>query len=107
MVLEKRIESIDVGKWNELKGKKIELYQKWEYLDSSAKYPDFSELIEFWNKNSNWDDSMENLQNPVNLKSAYELLQIVKNGGIRLKSLIESEKIERSHLMVERLLKKN
>ena len=89
--LEKRIESIDVGKWNELKGKKIELYQKWEYLDSSAKYPDFSELIEFWNKTSNWDDSMENLQNPVNLKSAYELLQIVKNGGIRLKSLIEFE----------------
>ena len=89
--LSKKIESINAGKWNELKEKKVELYQKWEYLNSSAKYSDFSELIEFWNKTSNWDDSMENLQNPINLKSAFELLQIVKNGGIRLKSLIEFE----------------
>ena len=89
--LRKKIESINAGKWNELKEKKVELYQKWEYLNSSAKYSDFSELIEFWNKTSNWDDSMENLQNPINLKSAFELLQIVKNGGIRLKSLIEFE----------------
>ena len=44
---------------------------------------------------------MENLQNPINLKSAFELLQIVKNGGIRLKSLIESETSKLETINVE------
>ena len=48
--LQKKIENIDVKKWNELKQEKMEFYQKKELLDKDAKYSDFSEIIDFWNQ---------------------------------------------------------
>ena len=89
--LQKKIENIDAKKWNDLKEKKMEFYKKCESLDKDADYSKFDELVSFWNQTSNWDDSMEDLDQPTNLKSAYELLQIAKNGWIKLKSLIEFE----------------
>ena len=99
--LQKKIENIDAKKWNEFKERKMWLYQKWEDLDKNADYLKFSELVSFWNQKSNGDDSMEDLIQPTNLKSAYELLQIAKNGGIRLKSLIESEASKLETINVE------
>ena len=87
----KKIENIDAKKWSELKEKKIELYKKWELLNSDAKYSDFSDFVEFWNKAIDIDDIVEKLEIPNNLKSAYELLQLAKNTWIKLKSLIEFE----------------
>ena len=89
--LQKKIENIDAKKWNELKEKKMELYQKCENLDKNADYSKFKEFVLFWNQKSIGDDSMEDLVQPTSLKSAYELLQIAKNGWIRLKSMIEFE----------------
>ena len=97
----KKIENIDAKKWNELKERKMWLYQKWEDLDKNTDYSQFSELVSFWNQKSNGDDSMEDLIQPTNLKSAYELLQIAKSGGIRLKSLIESETSKLETINVE------
>ena len=88
--LQRKIESIDAKKWNELKENKMGLFQKCENLDKNADYSNFGELVLFWNQKSNGDDSMEDLTQPTSLKSAYELLQIVKNGWVRLKSIIES-----------------
>jgi hypothetical protein len=48
-------------------------------LSLNAKYSDFSELIEFWNKTAENDDSFEKLDMPRDLKSAFDILQIVKN----------------------------
>jgi hypothetical protein len=48
-------------------------------LSSNANYSDFSELIDFWNKSAENDDSFENLEMPKDLKSAFDVLQIVKN----------------------------
>ncbi len=92
--LQKKIENIDTKKWNELKEKKMELYQKWESLSLNAKYSDFSGLIEFWNKSAESDDSFENLDMPKNLKSAFDILQIVKNAWISLRALIGSGKVK-------------
>ncbi len=92
--LQKKIENIDTKKWNELKEKKMELYQKWESLSLNAKYSDFSELIEFWNKTAENDDSFEKLDMPRDLKSAFDILQIVKNAWISLRALIESGKVK-------------
>lgn len=92
--LQKKIESIDAKKWNELKDKKMQLYQKWESLSSSAKYSDFSELIAFWNKAAENDVSFDGLDIPNDLKSAFDVLQIVKNAWVSLRALIESEKIK-------------
>lgn len=96
--LQKKIENIDVKKWNELKDKKLELYQKSGSLNSNAKYSDFSELIEFWNKAAEGDDSFEPLDMPKDLKSAFDILQIVKNAWTSLKTLIESEKVKLENL---------
>ncbi len=90
--LQKKIENIDAKKWNELKDKKMQLYQKWESLSSSAKYSDFSELIAFWNKAAENDVSFDVLDIPKDLKSAFDILQIVKNAWISLRALIESGK---------------
>ena len=92
--LQKKIENIDTKKWNELKEKKMELYKKWESLSLNAKYSDFSELIEFWNKTAENDDSFEKLDMPRDLKSAFDILQIVKNAWISLRALIESGKVK-------------
>lgn len=92
--LEKKIENIDAKKWNELKEKKMEFYQKSDSLNSNAKYSDFSELIEFWNKAAENDVSFDGLDMPKDLKSAYDILQIVKNAWISLRALIESEKVK-------------
>lgn len=89
---QKKIENIDVKKWNELKQEKMEFYQKKELLDKDAKYSDFSEIIDFWNQSVEIDDSFENLEMPRDLKSAYDVLQIMKNAWLALKSLIESGK---------------
>jgi len=96
--LQKKIENIDAKKWNELKEKKMELYKKWDDLNSNAKYSDFSEFIEFWNKSAENDDSFEKLENPKDLKSAFDILQIAKNAWSSLKTLIESEKIKLENL---------
>ncbi|MBQ5945765.1 hypothetical protein IJL65_05365 [bacterium] len=48
-------------------------------MDKNADCSQFNELVSFWNQKSNDDDSMEDLEQPTNLKSAYELLQIAKN----------------------------
>ena len=92
--LQKKIENIDPKKWNELKEKKMELYKKSDSLSSNAKYSDFSEFIEFWNQSAENDDSFEKLDMPKDLKSAFDILQIAKNGGKRLKDLIDSEKLK-------------
>ena len=96
--LQKKIENIDAKKWNELKEKKMELYKKWDDLNSNAKYSDFSEFIEFWNKSAENDDSFEKLDMPKDLKSAFDILQIAKNAWSSLKTLIESEKIKLENL---------
>jgi hypothetical protein len=57
----------------------MELYQKSDSLGSNAKYSDFSEFIEFWNKSAENDDSFEPLEMPKDLKSAFDILQIAKN----------------------------
>jgi hypothetical protein len=57
----------------------MELFQKSDSLSSNAKYSDFSELIDFWNKSAENDDSFENLEMPKDLKSAFDILQIAKN----------------------------
>ena len=96
--LEKKIENIDAKKWNELKEKKMEFYQKSDSLSSNAKYSDFSKFIEFWNKSAENDDSFENLDMPKDLKSAFDILQIAKNAWSSLKTLIESEKVKLENL---------
>ena len=96
--LQKKIENIDAKKWNELKQKKMELYKKWDDLNSNAKYSDFSEFIEFWNKSAENDDSFGKLDMPKDLKSAFDILQIAKNAWSSLKTLIESEKIKLENL---------
>lgn len=92
--LQKKIENIDAKKWNELKDKKMELYQKSDSLCSNAKYSDFSDLIEFWNKATEKDVSFDELDIPKDLKSVFDVLQIVKNAWVSLRALIESEKIK-------------
>jgi hypothetical protein len=57
----------------------MEFYQKSDSLNSNAKYSDFSEFIEFWNRSAENDDSFENLDIPKDLKSAFDILQIAKN----------------------------
>ena len=96
--LQKKIENIDAKKWNELKNKKMELYKKWDDLNSNSKYSDFSEFIEFWNKSAENNDSFENLDMPMDLKSAFDVLQIAKNAWTSLKTLIESEKVKLENL---------
>lgn len=99
--LKTKIENIDTKKWNELKEKKMEFYQKWEDLDKKADYWVFSEFIDFWNKKVEIDEEMETLVNPVNLKSAFDILQTAKSAWIRLKSLIESEKVKLENLELQ------
>jgi hypothetical protein len=57
----------------------MELYKKSDSLDSNAKYSDFYEFIEFWNKSAENDDSFEKLDMPNDLKTAFDILQIAKN----------------------------
>ena len=57
----------------------MEFYQKSDSLNSNAKYSDFSSMIGFWNKAAESDDSFEKLELPKDLKSAFDVLQIVKN----------------------------
>lgn len=99
--LQTKIENIDTKKWNELKEKKMWLYQKWEDLDKNADYSVFSDFINFWNKNVGSDEEMEILENPKNLKSAFDVLQTAKNVWVRLKSLIESEKIKLENIELQ------
>ena len=99
--LQIKIENIDTKKWNELKEKKMWLYQKWEDLDKNADYSVFSDFINFWNKNVGSDEEMEILENPKNLKSAFDVLQTAKNVWVRLKSLIESEKIKLENIELQ------
>ena len=99
--LQSNIENIDTKKWNELKEKKMGLYQKWENLDKKADYWVFSDFINFWNENSQSDEEMETLEKPMNLKSAFDALQTAKNAWIRLKSLVESEKIKLENIELQ------
>ena len=96
--IQKKIENIDTKKWNELKEKKMGLYKKWDDLNLNARYSDFSEFIEFWNKSAEDDDSFEKLDMPKDLKSAFDILQIAKNAWTSLKTLIESEKVKLENL---------
>ena len=99
--LQSKIENIDTKKWNELKEKKMWLYQKWEDLEKKSDYWVFSDFINFWNKNAKIDEEMETLENPINLKSAFDILQTAKNAWVRLKSLIESEKIKLENIELQ------
>ena len=102
--LQKKIENIDAKKWNDLKDKKMELYQRWDSLNLNANYSDFSEVVEFWNKSVENDDSFEKLEMPKDLKSAYDILQVARAGWKRLKDLIESwiTKLENIELQAKR-----
>ena len=97
----RKIENIDAKKWNELKEKKMELYVKWDSINNSANYSDFSDLVKFWNKTADGDDTMESLNIPNSLKSAYDLLQIVKNWWIKLKSMIEFESSKLDNIILQ------
>ncbi len=99
--LQKKIENIDAKKWNELKEKKMELYKKWDFLNSNAKYLDFLDLIEFWNKSAANDDSFENLEMPKDLKSAYDVLQTAKDAWMKIKNLIEMEKSKLENISLQ------
>ncbi|MBR7036337.1 hypothetical protein IKI14_00260 [bacterium] len=48
-------------------------------LSSNAEYSDFSDMIEFWNKAAENDVSFDGLDMPNDLKSAYDILQTIKN----------------------------
>ena len=93
--LQKRIENIDAKKWDELKEKKIWLYQKWESLSLNAKYSDLVPLVEFWNNgSSSIVDDFEKLENPKDLKSAFDILQIIISWWKSLKMSIDSANSE-------------
>lgn len=57
----------------------MELYKKQDSLVSDADYSDFSGLIKFWNESVDSDDGLEKIEMPNDLKSAYDILQIVKD----------------------------
>lgn len=99
--LQKKIENIDSKKWNELKERKMWLYKKWELLTSNSKYSDFSGLIEFRNKAAENDVSFDGLEMPKDLKSAFDVLQVVKNAWVSLKTLIESEKMKLENIELQ------
>jgi len=97
--LQKKIENIDAKKWNELKEKKMELYQKWESLNSNAKYSDLSPLMEFWNSGaSGVVDDFKILENPKDLKLAFDTLQIIINWWKSLKKSIDSANSELKYI---------
>ena len=97
--LQKRIENIDVKKWDELKEKKIWLYQKWESLSLNAKYSDLVPLVEFWNNgSSSIVDDFEKLENPKDLKSAFDALQIIIGWWKSLKMSIDSANSELKYI---------
>ena len=96
-----KIENIDAKKWNELKEKKMEFYKKWDQLNSDAKYSVFTDLVGFWNQTADGDDSMESLELPNSLKSAYDLLQVAKNGWVKLKSMIEFESSKLDNIILQ------
>ena len=97
--LQKKIDNIDTKKWNELKQKKIELFQKKELLDKNANYSDFSGLIEFWNNGADGIiDDFESFNLPEDLKSAYDILQNVINAWKSLKKSIDSVNTELKYL---------
>ena len=97
----RKIENIDAKKWNELKEKKMEFYKKWDQLNSDAKYSDFIDLVDFWNLTAEGDDAMESLELPNSLKSAYDLLQVAKNGWVKLKSMIEFESSKLDNIILQ------
>ena len=99
--LERKIESVDAKKWNDLKEKKMGLYKKWNDLDDNAEYSKFSELINFWNKSIENDNTFNLLELPKNLKSAYDTIQILKNGWVELKSLIDIEKTKLENISLQ------
>ena len=97
--LQKRIENIDAKKWDELKEKKIWLYQKWESLSLNAKYSDLVPLVEFWNNGaSSIVDDFEKLENPKDLKSAFDILQIIISWWKSLKLSIDSANSELKYI---------
>ena len=97
--LQKRIENIDAKKWDELKEKKIWLYQKWESLSLNAKYSDLVPLVEFWNNgSSSIVDDFEKLENPKDLKSAFDILQIIISWWKSLKLSIDSANSELKYI---------
>ena len=97
--LQKRIENIDAKKWDELKEKKIWLYQKWESLSLNAKYSDLVPLVEFWNNGaSSIVDDFEKLEMPKDLKSAFDILQIIISWWKSLKLSIDSANSELKYI---------
>ena len=99
--LQVKIENIDTKKWNELKEKKMQLYEMGNNLNEKSDYSVFSEFIDFWNKNAELNEEMESLEMPKNLKSAFDILQTAKNVWVRLKSLIESGKVKLENLELQ------
>ncbi len=97
--LQKKIENIDAKKWDELKEKKIWLYQKLESLSLNAKYSDLAPLVEFWNNgSSSIVDDFEKLENPKDLKSAFDTLQIIISWWKSLKLSIDSANSELKYI---------
>ena len=90
--LQNKINSIDIKKWNELKDNKLKLYQKWNALVESATYSDFHDFISFWNKSLEFNDNLQHLDLPKNLKEAYDIVQIAKDVWALIKSQIEFNK---------------
>ena len=88
--LQKKIENIDIEKWDDLKKKKLELYQKNDLLDKNIDYSVFSELINFWNKSTEKLDNFDKLEMPMNLKSAYDAVRILRENWKILKTEIEN-----------------
>ncbi len=95
---QRKIENIDVKKWNELKEKKLNLYQQSSSLEQSCNFNDFSEFISFWNDAREIDNSLEEIHIPDSLESAYKLLILWKDSCMKVESLIDSAKIKMEYI---------
>ncbi len=102
--LQKKIESIDVKKWTELKNKKMQLFQKWNTINESADYSGLDDFISFWNENIIDREDIKRIEKPNNLKWVYDILQTAKEVWVQIKSEIEfkNSKLENLELQSKR-----
>lgn len=92
--LQKKIESIDIRKWEELKEKKIWLYQTVSSLDESQDYASLKWLVDWWNSEVKEDKTIPQEKYPTTLKEVYDLLQMLKEAWVKIKSNLDFEKVE-------------
>ena len=102
--LQKKIESIDVKKWTELKNKKMQLFQKWNTINETADYSGLDDFISFWNENIIDREDIKRIEKPNNLKWVYDILQTAKEVWVQIKSEIEfkNSKLENLELQSKR-----